>query len=263
MTTYTTFTPKSQVIGYVAILPSYVLLSAYMTQKVPELSLFLPAYNEAGNIEATVSKADKVLRKVATKYEILVVNDGSRDDTGKIVKAMMKTNPNIRLIEHNPNRGYGGAFKSGLYGSKYALVSFIDSDGQFDYSEVDKLLAHINNYDLVIGYRLKRQDNFLRNLNAFIWKLWMWFLFGLWVKDIDCAFKVIKKDVIDKIKLDTESALTSAEFLIKVKHQGYKLKEVGVHHYPRLAGSSTGANIKVIVRAFKESFKLWFILNTS
>ncbi len=234
-----------------------------MSQKVPELSLFLPAYNEAANIEKSISDADKVLRKVADRYEILVVNDGSRDDTGKIVKGLMKTNPCLRMIEHDPNRGYGAAFKSGLYGCKYNLVSFIDSDGQFDYSQITKFLPYIDNYDLVIGYRRKRSDSFLRSLNAYVWKLWVWLLFGLWVKDIDCAFKLIKKEVIDSIKLNTESALTSAEFLIKVKHQGYRLKQVGVNHYPRRAGMQTGAKLKVILRAFRQSFALWYQLNTT
>lgn len=232
-------------------------------KKVPELSLFLPAYNEAANIKKTVSDADKVLKKFAHKYEILVIDDGSKDDTGAIVKSMIKRNKNIRLITHKPNRGYGAAFKSGLYGSRYQLVSFIDSDGQFDYSEIAKFLPLLHNHDLVIGYRLKRQDNFLRVLNANLWKLWIWLLFGLWVKDIDCAFKVIKKPVIDSIKLTTESALTSAEFLIRIRQAGYKLAQLGVHHYPRTAGEQTGAHPKVILKAFAQSLKLWYIMNLS
>lgn len=228
---------------------------------VPELSVFLPAYNEQENIEKTIADADKVLKKVAKKYEILVVNDGSKDNTGAIVKKIMKKNSHVRMITHNPNRGYGGAFKSGLYGSKMGLVSFIDSDGQFDYSEVTKFFPLLENNDLVIGYRIDRSDPFHRKLNAFIWKLWVWLLFGLWVRDIDCAFKVIKKPVIDSIKLTTESALTSAEFLIRTKQKGYKLAQVGVHHYPRAAGTQTGANFKVILRAFRQSFDLWYQMN--
>ncbi len=229
--------------------------------KLSSLSLFLPAYNEAANITKTVTDADKVLKDVANEYEILVVDDGSKDDTAKIVKGLMVKNKHIRLIQHKPNKGYGGAFKTGLYGSQHEFVSFIDSDGQFDYSEIKKLSPHLSKYDLVIGYRIKRQDSFLRSLNAFIWKLWIYFLFGLWVKDIDCAFKIIKKQVIDEIDLKTESALTSAEFLIKVKQKGFRLKQIGVHHYPRTAGTQTGANFKVILRAFKESLKLWYHLN--
>lgn len=228
---------------------------------LPELSLFLPAYNEEENIKNTVSDALKVLKKVATKYEVLVINDGSKDKTGEIVKEMMKSNKHIRMITNSPNRGYGGAFKSGLYGSKYDLVSFIDSDGQFDYSEITKLIPHIRSYDLVIGYRMDRKDPIHRSINAFIWKVWMWMLFGLWVKDIDCAFKLIKKSVIEDVELVTESALTSAEFLIKTEMKGYKWKQVGVHHYPRKAGQQTGANLKVVIRAFRQSFELWYRMN--
>ncbi len=231
--------------------------------KLKSLSLFLPTYNEQENIAKTINDADKALKAVANDYEILVVEDGSKDDTATIVEGLIKKNKHIRMIKHRPNRGYGAAFKSGLYGSKHELVSFTDSDGQFDYSEIKKFIPHIDKYDLLIGYRIKRQDNVFRKLNAFIWKLWMWFLFGLWVKDIDCAFKVIKKYVIDDIELETESALTSAEFLIKVKQKGYRWKEIGVHHYERTAGNATGANPKVIIRAFKESFKLWYAMNLS
>lgn len=236
-------------------------MSQKRSNQKPQISLFLPAYNEEENIKKTVQDADKILKKVADKYEILVVNDGSKDKTGDIVKTLQKTNKNIRMITHNPNRGYGAAFKSGLYGSKMDHVSFIDSDGQFDYSEITKFIPHLDKYDLVIGYRINRRDPFHRKLNAFVWKLWVWFLFGLWVRDIDCAFKVINKKVIDSIKLTTESALTSAEFLIRCKQAGYSIKQVGVNHYPRTAGQQTGANIKVILRAFRESFKLWYQMN--
>ena len=229
--------------------------------KLSSLSLFLPAYNEAANIAKTINDVDKVLKNVAKEYEILVIDDGSKDDTAKITRELMAKTKHLRMIQHKPNRGYGGAFKSGLYGSQHEFVSFIDSDGQFDYSEISKFLPHLSKYDLVIGYRIKRQDSFLRTLNAFVWKLWIYFLFGLWVKDIDCAFKVMKKEVIDEIKLETESALTSAEFLIKVKQKGFRLKQIGVHHYPRTAGTQTGANFRVILRAFKESLKLWYNLN--
>lgn len=230
-------------------------------KRIQEISLFLPAYNEAENIAKTIADADRVLKKHARKYEILVIDDGSKDKTGSIVKALAKKNKNIRLITHKPNRGYGGAFKSGLYGSRYQLVSFIDSDGQFDYSELVKFIPLIKDNDLVIGYRIKRQDNFLRTTNATLWKLWVWLLFGLWVKDIDCAFKVIKKPVIDSIDLTTESALTSAEFLIRTRQAGFKLAQVGVHHYPRTAGEQTGANPKVIIKAFKQSLQLWYLMN--
>ena len=229
--------------------------------KVSEISLFLPTYNEEEVIAQTIKKSDKILKKIAAKYEILVVNDGSTDDTAKVVKKLIEKNDNIRMITHDPNRGYGGALKSGLKESKYSHISFIDSDGQFDYSEIDKFLPYLGQFDLVIGYRLDRQDNILRKLNALLWKLWVWLLFGLWVKDIDCGFKVVKDDVVDNITLSTESAFTEAEFLIRAKQQGFSFKQVGVHHYPRTVGTATGADFKVIFKAVKESILLWYKLN--
>lgn len=230
-------------------------------KKVPELSLFLPSYNEQDNIKKVIADADKVLKTVADKYEILVIEDGSKDDTAKVVKDIIKKNKNVRMYQHKPNRGYGGAFKSGLYQSHYDLVTLMDADGQFDFSEITKFLPKIAKYDLVIGYRLNRQDSFLRLVNAFIWKLWIWLLFGLWVNDIDCALKLIHKNVINDITLTTESALTSAEFLIKARQHGFTIAQVGVHHYPRAAGVPTGANPKVIIKAFLQSLNLWYQLN--
>lgn len=230
-------------------------------KKISEISLFLPVYNEQEVIKQTIQDSQKVIKKIAKKYEILVINDGSSDKTPEIVKGLIKKDKNIRMITHSPNKGYGGAIKAGLKNSKYKNVAFIDSDGQFKFKEITAFLPHIGKYDLIIGYRIVRNDPFHRKVNALIWKIWMWLLFGLWVKDTDCGFKVIKRDVCQKITCTTESAITEAEFLIRAKQAGYSFKEVGVHHYPRAGGKSTGANLKVIFRALKQSFALWYQLN--
>ncbi|MBU1457471.1 glycosyltransferase family 2 protein [Patescibacteria group bacterium] len=149
-------------------------------KKLSELSLFLPAYNEEKVISQTIIKSDAILRKVAKKYEILVVNDGSTDRTEEVVNQIIKKNPNVvRMITHNPNKGYGGALKTGLYGSKYKYISFIDADGQFDFAEIGKFIKYINDYDLVIGYRQNRADSGLRIGTAYLLKLWnlFWFKF--------------------------------------------------------------------------------------
>jgi glycosyltransferase involved in cell wall biosynthesis len=229
--------------------------------KIDEISLFLPVYNEQEVIKQTIQDSQKVIKKIAKKYEILVINDGSSDKTPEIVKGLIKKNKNIRMITHNPNKGYGGAIKTGLKESKYKNVSFIDSDGQFKFKEITKFMPHIGRYDLIIGYRIVRNDPIHRKMNALLWKVWMWLLFGLWVKDTDCGFKVIKRDVCQKITCTTESAITEAEFLIRAKQAGFTFKEVGVHHYPRAGGKSTGANLKVILRALTQSFALWYQLN--
>ena len=230
-------------------------------KQLAELSLFLPAYNEEKVITQTVNNADAILRKVAKKYEILVVNDGSTDNTEAVVNKIVKRNPNVRMITHNPNKGYGGALKTGLYESKYKYISFIDADGQFDFSQIGKFIEHIENFDLVIGYRQKRADSGLRVGTAYLLKLWNLLWFKFWVKDADCGFKLIKKEVVDRLpKLKTESAITETEFLIRAQRAGYKFKQVPVGHYPRTTGKSTGGNLNVIFKAAKETLQLWWAL---
>jgi glycosyltransferase involved in cell wall biosynthesis len=230
---------------------------------LPEISLFLPAYNEEKVIAQTITKSVSVLKKVAKKYEVLVVNDGSTDKTEQVVNKIIKRNKNVRMITHNPNKGYGGALKTGLYESKYKYIAFIDADGQFDLNEIGSFIEHIKENDLVIGYRRERADSSLRIGTAYLLKLWnlMWFQF--WVKDTDCGFKLIKKDVVNKLpRLKTESAITETEFLIRAKRAGFKIKEVPVNHYPRTTGSSTGGNFKVIFKAAKETLSLWWALKS-
>lgn len=230
--------------------------------QIPEFSLFLPAYNEETVIQETIKAADKVLQQVAQKYEIVVVEDGSRDKTGEKVEELAKKNKNIRLIRHKVNRGYGGAIKTGFYSCKYQWIGFTDSDGQFDFAEIRNFIPLMDKNDLIIGYRLKRQEGPKRWLMAFIWKMWNFFLFGLWVRDIDCAFKVFNKKVFEEIPtLATESAETTAELLIRCQRKGFKIGQVGVTHLPRKGGKSTGDNVKVIIKALRESLNLWYVLN--
>lgn len=234
-----------------------------MMKKVPELSVFLPAYNEEKNINKTVEKVDEILTKIADKYEILIVNDGSEDNTGEIADELSKNNRLIKVIHHNLNQGYGAALKSGFYNAKYSWIATIDSDGQFDFSEIENLLSVSDRADIVIGYRLNRQDSLLRKMNGFAWTTLNNLLFGINVHDVDCSFKLVKKKVIDTIpRLESvRGGMISPELLAKAKKNGFTIKEVGVHHYPRSEGRQTGANLKVIIKSFVDLFKLWFKLN--
>jgi glycosyltransferase involved in cell wall biosynthesis len=230
---------------------------------INELSVFFPCYNEEKNIKNTIDKTIPVLKKNAQNWEIILINDGSKDNTAKVLEEIKKDYPNqIRIITHNPNRGYGAALKSGLYNAKYQWIAFTDADGQFDFSEVTKFIEKQKSTkaDIVIGYYLARQVSKVAILTSKIWELIVFILFGLHVTDIDCAFKLINKKVIDTIpKLEAErGAFISSEFLIKSKKAGFKIVEVGVHHYPRVEGNATGRNIKVIIKSFSDLFRLWF-----
>jgi glycosyltransferase involved in cell wall biosynthesis len=233
---------------------------------IDQLSVFFPCYNEEKNIQKTVSKAVVTLKKVAQKWEIILINDGSKDDTAKVLQKIKKQYPKqIKIITHNPNRGYGAALKSGLYNAQYQWIVFTDSDGQFDFSEITKFIKIQQNTkaDLVIGYYLSRKVSKTTIITSKIWELIVFILFGLRVTDIDCGFKLINKKVVNTIpKLEAErGAFISSEFLIKAKKSGFKIVEIGVHHYPRLEGVATGRNIKVILKSFSDLFRLWFKIN--
>lgn len=221
----------------------------------PSISAFFPAYNEEANIGPLCQKTAAALKKVAGKYEVIAVNDGSKDNTAKVVEALHKKDAHIRLVSHKVNAGYGAAVKTGFASAKMDWIFFTDGDGQFDVDEISKLLAHTKDHDLVVGYRIKRADPPHRLLNAWAWGTLVRNLFGLkGVRDIDCAFKIIRRDVFKKFKLETTGAMISTELLVKSQKNGFRIKEVGVKHYARTAGVQTGAKLAVVARAFKELF---------
>ncbi len=225
--------------------------------KLSSLSVFFPAYNEEANVENMVRLSQRILPEVAEKWEIIPVNDGSKDKTGEIIDRLAKEDPNVRPVHHEKNQGYGGAVISGYNASRYDFVFFTDGDLQFDLREITLLIDKIDEGDLILGYRKNRRDPAMRKLNAFMWGTLVKFLFGFQVRDVDCAFKIMKRRVIDKVHLSAGGAMVSTELLARSNKAGFRFVEVGVTHYPRVAGTQTGANLKVILRAFKELFKLY------
>lgn len=237
-----------------------------MTKQIPELSLFLPCYNEQENLQNTVDKTLPILIKVAKKWELIIINDGSKDKTGDIAKNIQKKYPeNVKVVTHSPNRGYGAAFKSGFYNAKYQWITFIDADGQFDFNDIYTLLdtRDKTKSDIVVGYYLGRKVPFIRILGSKVWQTFVYILFGLSVRDIDCGFKLVSKKVIDTLPnlVAERGPFITSEFLIKAKKQGFKISEVGVHHYERAGGSATGSNLNVVIAGFKDLFRLWYSLN--
>ena len=232
--------------------------------RVPELSVFFPVHNEEANVRAVTEAVLRVLPEAAERYEVLIVDDGSTDATAAIADKLRDANPAVRVIHHATNRGYGGALRTGFYNCRYGLIAFVDGDGQFDFGEIREFLPASGGTDLVIGYRVARQDTRLRTLNARAWGALIRLVFGLQVRDIDCAFKLVHRNVLDRIpRLRSDGAMISAELLIRARNANLTLAEVPVHHYPRRAGEQSGANLKVIAKAFRDLFSLWWTLRRS
>jgi len=221
------------------------------------ISVFFPCYNEQENIRRTAQRATEALKGMGYDYEIILVNDGSKDQTGKIADELAAEDGHIRAVHHRQNMGYGAALQSGIRAAKKELIFFTDGDGQFDINEIKLLLPMIERNDIVCGYRLDRKDPFMRKLNGWMWTQLVNLLFGMRIRDIDCAFKMFRGEVFTGMKMSSGGALISAEILARATRRGYRIAEVGVHHYPRTAGTQTGANLRVILRAFKELFALY------
>ncbi len=235
-----------------------------MAKLIKELSVFFPAYNEEKNVKKTILEAKKVLQRIADKWEIIIVDDGSKDATGKIADNLSKKYRDIRVVHNQPNRGYGGALKAGYEAAKYPWIAFADIDRQFDFSEIVKFIEKQKDTkaDLILGIRMKRADSFIRKLFTLVWaKILPRILLGLKVTDYSCGFKMIRKKVYEKVQpLVGEEKVTQIEMLTKAQRLGFRFAEVGVHHYPRKFGHQTGADLKVILRSVRDLLKLWYQL---
>ena len=216
------------------------------------ISAVLPAYNEEKLIGETASAVAEVLECLVDDYEVIVVNDGSRDRTRDVVEGLAETNARIRCVSHPTNRGYGEALRTGFSSATKDLVFLTDGDRQFDVRELERFLPASDNADLIIGYRNPRRDSSLRLVYAWGWRLVVTLLFGYLARDIDCAFKLFRASIWRQIRVHSGGATFSAEFLAQARSCGYRVLELPVTHYPRTAGSPTGARPHVIVRAFRD-----------
>ena len=232
--------------------PAGIKESTFRTGR--SLSVILPAYNEETVIAETVHGVVSALTAWVHDFEVIVVNDGSSDNTRTIVGHIMATDARVRMVDHNVNRGYGAALASGFEAVAKDLVFFMDSDGQFDPRDLAPFFSLIEEYDAVLGYRVKRQDTWMRKLNAWGWNLLVSLLLGVRVRDVDCAFKLYRAGFFHEHRLETRGAMINAEILYKLKRFGYAYTQVGVRHLPRRSGRATGARISVIARAMRELF---------
>ncbi len=228
--------------------------------RVPRLSYFFPAHDEAANIEALVEEALATLPSLAETFEVIAIDDGSRDATGSIADRLAAANPGlVRVVHHPTNLGYGEALRSGFRAARYELVAFTDGDRQFRVADLGRLLARLaepDQPDAVVGYRLRRADPPLRILYARLYRLANRVWFGLRVRDVDCACKVFRREALADVAVESGGAFFSAELLIKLLARGRRIVEVGVPHHPRRAGSPTGAKPSVIWRAVVDFWSL-------
>lgn len=221
------------------------------------LTVFFPCYNEEKNIASLVRETAGILSALVKNYEILIVNDGSTDNTASIADSLSKEYPQVRVIHHKTNKGYGGALISGFTHAAYDWVFFTDGDNQFHMQEIGLLLSEAGKYDAVIGFRKVRRDPPHRILYARTWNMLIRLFLGLAITDLNCAFKLIRKSVLAGTPLISSGAMISAELLLRAKLAGARFKEVGVSHKPRQFGRQTGGNPKVILRALLELFRLY------
>jgi glycosyltransferase involved in cell wall biosynthesis len=223
------------------------------------VSVFFPMFNEEGNIDRAVQAALETLTTTARHCEVVVVNDGSRDETGAIADRLAAADPRVRVVHHPQNRGYGAALRSGFEAARHPLVVLMDGDNQFDLRELPLLIELIEEFDVVTGYRITRRDSPIRRLNAFMYNRLARLLFDIPVRDVNCGFKVYRRDLLEWLvpELRSTGALINVEMLARAQERGARVAEVGVHHYPRQAGNQTGGHPMVILRAFRELFALW------
>jgi glycosyltransferase involved in cell wall biosynthesis len=231
-----------------------------VTERVARLSYFFPAHNEEANLAGLVEEALATLPSLAESFEIIAVDDGSRDRTAAIADELAAAHPDVvRAVHHPTNLGYGAALRSGLAAARYELVAFTDGDRQFQVRDIGRLterLGGADNPDVVVGFRIKRADPPIRTIYARLYRLANRIFFGLTVTDVDCACKLFRREALDGLRVESGGAFFSAELLIKLRAAGRSVVEVGVPHYPRTAGSPTGAKPSVVFRAVKDFWLL-------
>lgn len=220
------------------------------------LSVVMPAYNEEANIEAMLEETRDFLENAGIPYEIIVVNDGSYDRTAELLARWKRAHPELTVLTHAVNAGYGTALNKGLQAARGDLIFFTDSDRQFDISELASFMSPITNYDFVVGYRRIRRDPRGRVMLAGLFRMLSRLLFGVKVRDVNCAFKLFRATVVQTMELTSPGALINLEIFALAQQRGYRFLELPVTHRPRIAGVQTGGSISVVLKAFADLFRL-------
>ena len=226
-------------------------------ERLRSLSAFFPVHDEEDNVVPMAEAVLAVLADVATAWELVIIDDGSRDATGSRADALAESRPGVRVVHHPNNRGYGAAIRSGLAAARHDWVFYTDGDRQFDPRQITRLVAELPRADVVIGWRARRADHALRRLNTFAWNTLIRVLFGLRVRDVDCAFKLLPRRALEGLVLEAEGAMVSTELLAHLRRRGLRIAEIPVDHFPRTSGTPSGNDLRVILRAFRELARLY------
>jgi glycosyltransferase involved in cell wall biosynthesis len=223
------------------------------------ISAFFPVYNDWGTVSSMVFLVNGVLEKVARDYEIILVDDGSRELTKRVLKELSKKVDKLRVITRPKNGGYGAALKTGFYNAKYELIFYTDGDAQYNPEELELLVEKFNDdVDVVNGYKISRSDPIYRKIIGRLYHYTTRMMFGFKIRDVDCDFRLIRRSIFDNLELDYDSGVICVEMISKIAKRGYRFVEVPVHHYYRMSGKSEFFNFKRIFIVFKNLVKLWY-----
>lgn len=229
--------------------------------RAPGLSIFFPAYNDSGTIASLVISARQAAATLTDNFEVIVVNDGSADRTAQIVDELARTYPEVRVVHHARNRGYGAALRSGFAAATRELVFYTDGDAQYDPSEMGILWRALQgDIDLVNGYKISRSDPMHRIVIGRIYHHTVKLLFGLRIRDVDCDFRLMRRSIFDRVSLERSSGVICLEMMKKIQDAGFHVAEVPVHHYHRVYGKSQFFNFRRLFRTAIDVAALWFAL---
>jgi glycosyltransferase involved in cell wall biosynthesis len=228
-------------------------------ERLPGLTFFFPAYDEEESVEAVVREGLQTLPRFADELEVIVVDDGSRDRTGEIADRLALEDARVRVVHHRPNRGYGGAIRSGLAEARLPYVFFTDGDRQFDLTDLERLVPLLDRADVVVGYRERRADPPRRLFIAWVYNTLIRIMFRAPFRDVDCAFKLFRLGVFERVPLErvrSNGAFFSPELLLVMRAAGVRIAQVGVRHFPRRFGVEKGATLRVVLRAIRDLLRL-------
>jgi glycosyltransferase involved in cell wall biosynthesis len=227
----------------------------------PGLSVFFPAYNDSGTIASLVITARTAAQRLTPDYEVIIVNDGSADRTAEIADELARTYPEVRVVHHERNRGYGGALRSGFAAATRELIFYTDGDAQYDPGEMEALWhALSDDVDLVNGYKISRSDPLHRIVIGRAYHHTVKLLFGLRVRDVDCDFRLMRRAIFDRVSLHKNSGVICLEMMKKIQDAGFRIAEVPVHHYHRAYGRSQFFNFRRLFKTAVDVARLWFVL---